>query len=260
MQSARFAVIAAAALLTACSSAPPESTTTATAQPVADAVPLPASRAPAARAPATAAAAVRPQQPAPGPNAAQPQAAPGSLIADRGQPSPASASNSLFQNGNTGSLPGVAQPPAPGAVGGMELRGALPASAEPAPTAAGTDLPGVAAPPPRVGSANSGATPPPDQRYGANPPSAATLRGSWRLRTTSSNVSCTISVSPADQLSSGAVSAQKECLAYGALNRFELRGRDLLLIDPFGETARLQPLGSYWQGRGKNGEGIILQR
>lgn len=182
---------------------------------------------------------------------------PGSLLG--GAPSASaqapSSPGSLFQaappTATTGALPGVAA----GGIGGMQLRGALPALAAPA---SGDALPGVEAPATRTAAA--GTAPPPNERFGANPVAATTLRGAWRLRTTSSNISCTISVSPADQLAAGAVSSQKECLAYGAVNRFELRGRDLVLIDPFGETATLSQLGSFWQGRGKNGEGIILQR
>lgn len=147
------------------------------------------------------------------PESAQASASPGSLF----QAAPAPTS--------TGALPGVAA----GGIGGMQLRGALPAVAAPA---ASDALPGVEAPATRT--AATGTTPPPNERFGANPVAATTLRGAWRLRTTSSNISCTISVSPADQLAAGAVSSQKECLAYGAVNRFELRGRDLVLIDPFG--------------------------
>ncbi|BBE71611.1 AprI/Inh family metalloprotease inhibitor [Oharaeibacter diazotrophicus] len=90
-------------------------------------------------------------------------------------------------------------------------------------------------------------------------PAAPRLGGAWRLMTTGSGVNCSIRLSPGEG-GTGSVSAPANCYSYTHLKSYEMRGRDLVLVDAFGGTVNLQPSGGYWQGRGRDGEGVILQR
>jgi len=95
--------------------------------------------------------------------------------------------------------------------------------------------------------------------FGQQPP-APRLGGAWRLMTTgSNNINCSIKLSPGEG-GSGSVSAPANCYSYTHLKSYEMRGRDLVLVDAFGGSVHLQPSGGYWQGRGRDGEGVILQR
>lgn len=166
---------------------------------------------------------------------------PGSLYPGDGRPPVQGSPGSIYPGSGGGELPGV------GGRNDQPRPGGLP----PVGDAGGGRNDG----PPGGGRNDGGA----GGGNGGDAPAAPRLGGSWRLMTTGSGINCTIRAIPGEG-GTGTVDAPANCFGYGSVKRYEFRGQSLVLLDPFGEVATLTRLGGYYQGRGKNGEGIILQR
>jgi hypothetical protein len=99
------------------------------------------------------------------------------------------------------------------------------------------------------------ATPPPGVGAAVMP----AMGGAWRLMNSGNSINCTVMFAETGP-GTGTINAPAACFGYLHLRRYEFRGPNLVLVDSFGDAATLQSSGGYWQGRGKGGEGVILQR